>query len=52
MRLRKILFTCLLAVFSANVLADNYKFDYAVIGNEKVTTVNAPNITANVISAT
>lgn len=52
MRLRKILFTCLLAVFSTNVLADNYKFDYAVIGNEKVTTVNAPNITANVISAT
>ena len=29
-----------------------YKFDYAVIDNEKVTTVNAPNITATIISTT
>ena len=29
-----------------------YKFDYAVIDNEKVTTVNAPNIKANIVSHT
>lgn len=29
-----------------------YKFDYAIINNEKVTTVNAPNITATLISST
>lgn len=28
-----------------------YKFDYAVIDNQKVTTVNAPNITANIINS-
>ena len=42
MELRRILFICLLGMFSINILADNYKFDYAVINNEKVTTVNAP----------
>lgn len=52
MKLRKIFFICLLAIFSTNAFADNYKFDYAVIGNEKVTTVNAPNIVANIISTT
>lgn len=29
-----------------------YKFDYAIIDNQKVTTVNAPNITANIINST
>lgn len=52
MELRKIFFICLLGMFSINILADNYKFDYAVINNEKVTTVNAPNITATLISST
>ena len=52
MELRRILFICLLGMFSINILADNYKFDYAVINNEKVTTVNAPNITATLISST
>ena len=51
MELRRILFICLLGMFSINILADNYKFDYAVINNEKVT-VNAPNITATLISST
>lgn len=36
---------------SFSIYADNYKFDYAVIDNEKVTTVSAPNITANLISS-
>ena len=52
MELRRILLICLLGMFSINILADNYKFDYAVINNEKVTTVNAPNITATLISST
>lgn len=52
MRLRKILLIGLLALLSINALADNYKFDYAIINNEKVTTVNAPNITATMISDT
>ena len=52
MELRRILLICLLGMFSINILADNYKFDYAVINNEKVTTVNASNITANLMSAT
>ena len=50
MELRRILLICLLGMFSINILADNYKFDYAVINNEKVTTVNAPNITAVLVS--
>ena len=51
MELRRILFICLLGMFSINILADNYKFDYAVINNEKVTTVNAPYISATLISS-
>lgn len=50
--MKKILLICMLAVLSINTLADNYKFEYAVIDKEKVTTVNAPNITANVINLT
>lgn len=40
-----------LIAFSINLYADEYKFDYAVIDNEKVTTVSASNITAHLISA-
>ncbi len=40
----------ILIVFSINLYADEYKFDYAVIDNEKVTTVSASNITAHLIS--
>ena len=52
MRLKTILLICLPSLLSINILADNYKFDYAVINDEKVTTVNAPNITATIISTT
>lgn len=38
----------LLINVSLNSLADSYKFDYAVIDKEKVTTVNAPNITLDI----
>ena len=37
--IKKNIVICLLGMFSINILADNYKFDYAVINNEKVTTV-------------
>lgn len=40
----------ILIAFSINLYADEYKFDYAVIDNEKVTTVSASNITAHLIS--
>lgn len=45
------IFIFTLITSSINVYADNYKFDYAVIDNEKVTTVSASNITAFLISA-
>lgn len=51
MKLKKVIFICTLIASSINVCADNYKFDYAVIDNEKVTTVSASNITAYLISA-
>lgn len=38
-------------VSAVTMYADNYEFDYAVIDNEKVTTVSAPNITANLVNA-
>lgn len=51
MRLKIITLIYTLIASSINVYADNYKFDYAVINNEKVTTVSASNITAFLISA-
>lgn len=36
---------------SAKMEYSTYKFDYVVIDNQKVTTVNAPNITANIINS-
>ena len=41
----------ILIAFSINLYADEYKFDYAVIDNEKVTTVSASNITAHLIES-
>lgn len=37
---------------STNMGYSTYKFDYAIIDNQKVTTVNAPNITASIINTT
>ena len=45
-----LIFAFTLIVFSINLYADEYKFDYAVIDNEKVTTVSASNITAHLVS--
>lgn len=50
MKLNFLLFVFTLIVFSINLYADEYKFDYAIIDNEKVTTVSASNITAYLIS--
>lgn len=36
--------------FTCTTYADEYQFDYAIIDNEKVTTVSSPNITAYLIS--
>lgn len=51
MKLKVLVFVFTLITFSINLYADEYKFDYAVIDNEKVTTVSASNITAHLISA-
>ena len=40
MKFKFLVFAFTLIVFSINLYADEYKFDYAVIDNEKVTTVN------------
>ena len=50
MKFKFLVFAFTLIVFSINLYADEYKFDYAVIDNEKVTTVSASNITAHLIS--
>ncbi|WP_297273017.1 hypothetical protein [uncultured Bacteroides sp.] len=51
MKQKTIIFLLLITMISINAHADNYRFDYAVIDNEKVTTVSAPNITANLINS-
>lgn len=51
MKLKIVMLICTFIASSINVCADNYKFDYAVINNEKVTTVSALNITAYLINA-
>lgn len=51
MKLKVAIFIFTFIAFSINLYADEYKFDYAVIDNEKVTTVSAPNITAHLVSA-
>lgn len=51
MKLKIAILICTLIASSINMCADNYKFDYAVINNKKVTTVSASNITAFLISA-
>ena len=48
MKLKFLVFAFTLIAFSINLYADEYKFDYAVIDNEKVTTVSASNITAHI----
>ena len=50
MKFKVLIFAFTLIVFSINLYADEYKFDYAVIDNEKVTTVSASNITAHLVS--
>lgn len=50
MKFKVLIFAFTLIVFSINLYADEYKFDYAVIDNEKVTTISASNITAHLIS--
>ena len=47
MKFKVLIFAFTLIVFSINLYADEYKFDYAVIDNEKVTTSN---ITAHLVS--
>lgn len=51
MKLKVTIFIFTFIAFSINLYADEYKFDYAVIDNEKVTTVSASNITAHLVSA-
>ena len=43
MKLKVLIFVFALITLSINLYADEYKFDYAVIDNEKVTTVSASN---------
>lgn len=50
MKLKFLMFAFTLIAFCINLYADEYKFDYAIIDNEKVTTVSASNITAHLIS--
>lgn len=50
MKFKVLIFAFTLIVFSINLYADEYKFDYAVIDNEKVTTVTYKNETVTLTS--